>query len=228
MDDDERRRTRQAAKFPKKGIELSDFSFRIQPREIETKTRVDYLESQEVGAMRPQPFRAVADELRRKGEGSKAKALEIEWRKRSARGNRPKVPGSHPPRNLPWYRCQGYWLNRAWSALFRWTVGYGFRPGLALLWAAALISLFSVILVWAPADAFETGDDPIPPIAVLGAIETFLPVVQLGPLAKILPTATTTWGQLVGCVQAFVSIAGWILAAAFLAGVSESVRKPFS
>jgi hypothetical protein len=87
-----------------------------------------------------------------------------------------------------------------------------------------LIALMAAILVWAPQDAFYNMPEPGLAVAVLSATQAFLPLVQLGRLAE-LNTTSTTVGILVGYAQAIVSLAGWILAAVFIAGVSGVVKK---
>jgi len=225
MDEEERRRVRQKAGFPRDGIELFDFNYKMQPVKIEPKTKVALLESHESGALRPQPFRAAADELRRKGENLEASALEIEWRRRSALANRPEVPNSCPARYMPWHKTPVYWLKRGQSAFLRWTVGYGFRPWRVLYWAAGVIAAMSIFLALMPRSAFVHGLKPSSEVAVLCAAQTFLPLIRLGPLAELSPTADSGAGIVVGYVQAGVSIVGWILAAALGAGIVGFIRK---
>jgi hypothetical protein len=234
MDEEERRRVRRDAKFPQGGVELSDFSYRIQPAKIDPKEKVNLLEShEESGVLRPQPFRAAADELRRKGEDSEASALEIEWRKRAGLANRPVVLGSCPTRYQPWYRSGLYWPRRGTSAFLRWTVGYGFRPWRVLFWAVGFIIPMWIFLALMPAHAFAlvpvgTGFKYAKPTwasALLCATEALLPAVHLGPVADLKPADHSAAGILVAYVQAVVSIAGWILAAALGAGIAAAIRK---
>ena len=86
-------------------------------------------------------------------------------------------------------RAQGRnWLTRtsrqSLSAALRWTVGYGYRPWLALIWLLALIGTASLMIQLLPGGAAKpftpmTGA-PEPFIAPLYVLDTMLPFVDFG------------------------------------------------
>jgi hypothetical protein len=114
---------------------------------------------------------------------------------------------------LPWYRRWG-------RRVLRVTVGHGYRPWLAGIWAAAIIAAFALV-VWNWAGMFvpETGGLGGSPQPVAYAADTFLPIVDLGEAGDWMPTGWVRW------VDWSVILLGWALSTIFVAGFTRIVRS---
>ena len=107
-------------------------------------------------------------------------------------------------------RAAGRWILRA-------TIGYGFRPWIAGIWALGVILLFAL--------ALSLGPDLVPEPNAHGAVQplvyaadTFLPIVDLGEAAEWSPVGWLQW------VQWLVILLGWALTTIFVAGFTRVVR----
>jgi hypothetical protein len=114
---------------------------------------------------------------------------------------------------LPWYRRWG-------RQVLRVTVGYGYRPWLAGVWAAAIIVVFALV-VWQWSGMFvpETESLTGSPQPVAYATDTFLPIVNLGETDDWVPTGWVRW------VDWSVILLGWALSTIFVAGFTRVVRS---
>lgn len=113
---------------------------------------------------------------------------------------------------LPAHRWAGRWI-------LRLTVGHGYRPWLAGVWALAIVAAFALV-VWFSADRFtaERQDVTGSPQPVVYAADTFLPIVDFGEAARWMPTDWTRWAEWI------VILLGWALSTIFVAGFTRIVR----
>jgi len=99
------------------------------------------------------------------------------------------------------------------------TVGHGYRPWLAGIWAVLVIAAFA-LFVWhwsgmfVPAKQDVTGPQPIG-----YAADVFLPIVDLGQADDWQPTGWVRW------VNWGVILLGWALTTIFVAGFTRIVRS---
>jgi hypothetical protein len=114
---------------------------------------------------------------------------------------------------LPSYRRWG-------RQVLRVTVGHGYRPWLAGVWAAAIIAAFALV-VWQWSGMFipETEGVTGSPQPVAYAADTFLPIVDLGEAGDWMPTGGIRW------VDWSVILLGWALSTIFVAGFTRIVRS---
>jgi hypothetical protein len=114
---------------------------------------------------------------------------------------------------LPRYRRWG-------RQVLRVTVGHGYRPWLAGIWAAAIISAFALV-VWKWSGMFVPGTERLTgsPQPVAYAADTFLPIVDLGEAGDWTPTRWVRW------VDWSVILLGWALTTIFVAGFTRIVRS---
>jgi hypothetical protein len=114
---------------------------------------------------------------------------------------------------LPAHRWAGRWI-------LRLTVGHGYRPWLAGVWALAIVAAFALV-VWLSADAFtaERQDVTGSPQPIVYAADTFLPIVDLGEADRWTPTGWARWAEWV------VILLGWALSTIFVAGFTRIVRS---
>jgi hypothetical protein len=114
---------------------------------------------------------------------------------------------------LPAHRWAGRWI-------LRLTVGHGYRPWLAGVWALAIVAAFAVV-VWLSSDRFTAEREHVTgsPQPVVYAADTFLPIVDLGEADRWMPTDWTRWAEWV------VILLGWALSTIFVAGFTRIVRS---
>jgi hypothetical protein len=141
----------------------------------------------------PQPYRQLAKFLGNVGDddGAKTVLYELERRKRETDRKR-KARGS-----LRWIGIPSQWLERAWDAIFRATVGYGIYPERAIWGLFAMVFLGWIVYfqaqrvgVMAPSDkeaysAFQqderqtpAGCEPFTPL--IYSLENSVPLFKLG------------------------------------------------
>lgn len=120
----------------------------------DAKSRLNWLARQ--GSVVPQPYRQLAKVLRDEGNdaGARQVLFEMEDRRRKNQSAR---------------RWQ-----RAWNWILRWTIRYGYSPGLALAWLAALIVVSAVLFQF----GYRTGNI-VPSDA--GAYSMFIECRRLPP-----------------------------------------------
>jgi hypothetical protein len=110
-------------------------------------------------------------------------------------------------------------LRRAGRWVLRLTVGHGYRPWLAGVWALGIVVAFALV-VSLNSDRFvpvQEGSDSPQPFAYAG--DTFLPIVDLGEAERWTPTDWMRW------VVWIVILLGWALSTIFVAGFTRVVRS---
>jgi hypothetical protein len=113
---------------------------------------------------------------------------------------------------MPWHRAAGRRI--LWA-----TVGHGYRPSLAGIWALGVIAAFAVVVLhWSgmlvPANPATKGS----PQPVAYATDTFLPIVDFGEASDWTPTGWLRW------INWSVVLLGWALTTIFVAGFTRIVR----
>ena len=114
---------------------------------------------------------------------------------------------------LPRYRRWG-------RQVLRVTVGHGYRPWFAGVWAAGIIAVFAVV-VWLWSGMFVPEAEGVTgsPQPVAYAVDAFFPIVDLGEAGDWMPTGWIRW------VDWSVILAGWALTTLFVAGFTRIVRS---
>ncbi len=109
------------------------------------------------------------------------------------------------------------WLGR-WT--LRISIGHGYRSWLAILWAIPIIALFALLVARVPSAFIPTtsASTPAPP-PMLYALDTFLPIIDLGVAGKWVVEGWLQWAQ------TLVIIGGWTLSTLFVAGFTKVVRS---
>ena len=108
--------------------------------------------------------------------------------------------------------------------LGRWTlrisIDHGYRSWLAIVWAIPIIAVFAVLVAhepWAFTAASSAPTRPPPPL--LYALDTFLPIIDLGVAGKWVVHGWLQWAQ------TFIILCGWTLSTLFVAGFTKIVRS---
>ncbi|MGW6565711.1 membrane-associated oxidoreductase [Streptomyces sp. NPDC054975] len=110
------------------------------------------------------------------------------------------------------------WPGRVWGHLQEATVGYGFRPLLALVWLLSLLAMGSLAHGLHPPRPLKPSEAPeFSP--VFFTLDLLLPVISFGQEGAFAPTG---WYQTLSYA---LVIAGWILATTVFAGVTRTVSR---
>jgi hypothetical protein len=192
----------------------------------DARARLQWI-SLQYGGFRPQPYRQLAKVLADRGDDAGATQVRI-----AAEDIR--------------YASRGP-LARVWGGFLKWTIGYGHRPMLTIMWSALVVSL-GWSLVWmgnragvmrrtypenTPGSAADRYEDLY---LLLYSLDVFLPFVNLHQEHYWWPDGRATGdfavlggrvpirGSILRCYLWLQIIAGWILSAIFLAGVTGLIR----
>jgi len=112
-------------------------------------------------------------------------------------------------------------LGKAWNFFLEWTVGYGYRPLLALAWLVALVFVGSLAFSSFHSDGNLTAvkQDHPPFVATIYTLDRLVPIVSFGLRDAFAPAGAAQW-------WAFAyTILGWALTTAVVAGVTTAVRR---
>jgi hypothetical protein len=112
--------------------------------------------------------------------------------------------------------------SRSLSAVLRWTVGYGYRPWLALIWLTALICTASLTIQLLPGGAAKsftpmTGA-PKPFVAPLYVLSTVLPFANFG-YSRWVPNGAA---QVITVISV---VLGWALATAVVSAFAGILHR---
>jgi hypothetical protein len=163
-------------------------------------------------AYTPQPYQQLAAGCRAAGQDREARAVLITQRRDELRR------GHLTP------------AVRAWIRITSWTLGYGYRPWLALLWlagvAAAAVTL--AVVLGAAGGLVQPAPVPAPCTAVqrVGVgLDLSIPLVKTGAREHCDVTETPA-GQSLTVAGWVLQLLGWAFATLFVAGFTGAVRRP--
>jgi len=109
-------------------------------------------------------------------------------------------------------------VERIWGVLQRWTVGFGYRPWLAVCWLVAFAVLGGAWFAVNPPPPIDDGQDPaFNPW--LFAADTLLPIVNLGQDGYWRLAGASQW------ISSGLVAAGWILATTAAAGAARVLKR---
>jgi hypothetical protein len=109
-------------------------------------------------------------------------------------------------------------LAKAWGYLQDVTVGYGYRPGRAAVWLAALLAIGTWVFAGQP----PVPDPNVAPPAFnpfMYALDLLLPIVDFHQESGYTPRGATVW------VAYLLIAAGWVLATTIAAGSTRALRR---
>ena len=190
------------------GLNLEGFVYEaIDAPTVTPKQRLGWLRRQQDGYL-PQPYEQLASVYRRAGHDQAARTVAIaKQQARRAQARR------------WWVRAP----SRAWSFVLRWTIGYGYRPALALPYLAGLFVIGWVVfdhayptelLPAAKSGSQQPGFNP-----ARYTLDLLLPVANLHQRDAFVPYGYAAW-------WAFgLMLAGWLLAAIVVAGLTGVFKR---
>ncbi|MFI9008603.1 hypothetical protein ACIGNX_15370 [Actinosynnema sp. NPDC053489] len=181
------------------GVDVEDFTFRsiTSTPHVDVRTRLRWLREVQPD-FAPGPYEQLAAVYRDGGEEELAQLVQLE--KQHRRYSELGVAG------------------RVWGSLQRWTVGYGYRPWLAIAWLTAF---------WLAGSAWFLGhempklnDDESPSWnAWLLAMDLLIPIVDLGQDGKWRFSGASQW------ISSGLIAVGWILASTAAAGAARVLKR---
>ena len=186
-------------------LRLDSLSYGALADSPSIKDRLSWL-ARDPDGYRPQPYEQLAATYRAKGHDEHARTVLVESQNRRRR------------RRKGWREEWRYWPGRAWGRLLWATVGYGYRPWLALIWLVVLVVLGSLAIKFLPDADFMKGAGAPPRNAFLYTVDVLLPFIDLGYAKWIARGAAQT-------VTFLLVVAGWVLATAVIAAFAGVLRR---
>lgn len=179
-------------------LHLSGFVYNsLRPHEVPVKERIGML-SRHPDGFRPQPYEQLADWYRRNGREDLARRTLLA-KQRSRR-----------PTLWPGGKIASYLLDL--------TVGYGYRPWMASMWLAVLLTAGTVVFSAVHPHPLKQPAERPGFHAFVYTLDLLIPIGSLGQRDLWEPVGWTRW-------LAYGLIAGgWILATALIAGVTRILR----
>lgn len=181
------------------GVDVEDFTFRSisSTPHVDVRTRLRWLRKVQPD-FAPGPYEQLAAVYRDGGEEELAQDVQME--KQHRRYSELHVAG------------------RVWGFLQRWTVGYGYRPWLAIAWLAAFWLLGS--LWFLGHEMPRLNDDESPTWnAWLLSMDLLIPIVDLGQDGKWKFSGPSQW------ISSTLIAVGWILASTAAAGAARVLKR---
>ncbi len=181
------------------GIDLDAFDYQQMndTRVIDVRTRLRWLE-QVMPDYAPGPYEQLAAAYRRAGDD------ELSERVLMARQRRRYADGG--------------FLGRIWGRLQQWTVGFGYRPWLAVCWLVLFAALGGAWFATHVPPPVDDGQNPVfnP---WLFAVDTLLPIVNLGQDGYWRLDGASQW------ISSTLVALGWILATTAAAGAARVLKR---
>lgn len=181
------------------GVVIDGFDYELlnDTHVIDVRTRLQWLE-RVLPDYAPGPYDQLAAAYRRAGNEDLAERVLIARQQRRYRESGPAV--------------------RFWGGLQRWTVGFGYRPWLAVCWLIFFWALGGIWFATHEPKAIDTGQIPVWNPWIFAA-DTLLPVVNLGQDGYWQLEGASQW------IGGGLVTAGWILATTAAAGAARILKR---
>ncbi len=181
-------------------IWLSGFTYdviRDRTGRVPVSERLDWVGRGPFG-YQPRPYEQLAEYYRRAGQDEDVRRVLLT--KQRHQRTTLSVPG------------------RAIGRLLDATVGYGYRPWLAAIWLALLLTIGTIVYSIDQPHALQGG--PVPPFnAFAYALDLLIPIRAFGLRSAYASAGPAQW-----LAYALIA-AGWILATAVIAGITRTIRR---
>ncbi|WP_028934303.1 hypothetical protein [Pseudonocardia spinosispora] len=179
------------------GLELEGFEFQSLGTEIDVATRLGWL-TRALPVYAPGPYEQLAAAYRGDGEEEKAERVQMVRQRRR-------------------YASLGV-AGRVWGELQRWTVGFGYRPWLAVCWLSLFWVLGGVWFTGHPLTPIDSGQNPVwnP---WLYAADTLIPIINLGADGYWRAQGASQW------ISSSLVVVGWILASTAASGAARVLKR---
>jgi hypothetical protein len=115
-------------------------------------------------------------------------------------------------------RTERNFLGKLWGYMQDCMVGYGYRPGRALAWLIAFVSVTSFYFAQYPPHAIDASKAP-PFQSTIYALDLFLPILDFGQEKAYVANGTGQW------IAWAASLVGWVLATAVIVGITRLLAR---
>jgi hypothetical protein len=180
--------------------------------EVPVKSRLEWLRRDPTGYS-PQPYSQLAAVYRAEGRDRQARTVLIASQTDRRKGQTDQRRGKGP---FGWLR-QG--IRQGWGWIMQVTVGYGYRPWIALIWLIAALLVGSLMFECAIPPEQLTASSGAPPWnAFLYVLDMLVPVLDMG---------YSKWVATKGALglTALLVVMGWVLATAVVAAFAGLLRR---
>ncbi|MEU9954592.1 hypothetical protein [Streptomyces sp. NPDC050982] len=109
-------------------------------------------------------------------------------------------------------------LGQLWGYIEDAAVGYGYRPGRALLWLLALVSTAAIAFSAVPPQPAQSNGPSFQPVVF--ALDLILPVLDLGQEKAFTPVDSTAW------IAWLSSLSGWLLGTTVITSLTRRLTRP--
>jgi hypothetical protein len=181
------------------GVDVEDFTFQAiaAAPDVPVRTRLRWLRTVQPD-FAPGPYEQLAGVYRAGGDEERARVVQIERQRRRY--------------------AELHLFGRVWGRLQEWTVGYGYRPWLAIVWLAVFWLLGTVWFATHRLQPLDPGQQPVWNPTLL-ATDLVLPIVDLGQDNEWQLAGASQW------VAAGLTAAGWILATTAATGATRVLKR---
>ncbi|WP_253887713.1 hypothetical protein [Actinokineospora diospyrosa] len=183
----------------KGGVELEDFSFTALSAvpDVPVKTRLQWLRKVQPD-FAPGPYERLAAVYSDGGEEELAQQVHLERQRRRY--------------------AELHLAGRLWGRLQDYTVGFGYRPWLAMVWLALFWLLGTL---WFSGHVMDKLDNDVNPVwnPPLLATDLLLPIIDLGQDNKWRMVGASQW------ISGVLIAVGWILATTAAAGATRVLKR---
>lgn len=181
------------------GVDVDGFEYATlyNARAIDVRTRLRWIR-RALPDYRPGPYDQLAGAYQRAGDVELAQTVQMERQRHRYSSSRS--------------------VARTWGWLQRRTVGFGYRPWLAVSWLALFAALGGTWFAFNPPPPVDSGQSPVFNPWIF-AVDTLLPIVNLGQDGYWRLEGPSQW-----IATALVAI-GWILATTAAAGATRVLRR---
>jgi hypothetical protein len=181
------------------GVDLEDFGYQALASvpEVGVRTRLRWLRAVQPNFV-PGPYEQLAAMYRDGGDEERARFVQLA-RQRHRYGEQ-HLPG------------------RIWGHLQEWTVGYGYRPWLAIVWLSVFWLFGTLWFAGHRLAPLDPGQQPVWNPALL-ATDLVLPIVDLGQDNEWQLSGASQW------ISAMMIAAGWVLATTAAAGATRVLKR---
>ncbi|MEV7731585.1 hypothetical protein AB0O75_05615 [Streptomyces sp. NPDC088921] len=108
-------------------------------------------------------------------------------------------------------------LAQLWGYIEDAAVGYGYRPGRALLWLLALVSTAAIAFSAVPPQPAQSNGPSFQPVVF--ALDLILPVLDLGQEKAFTPVDSTAW------IAWLSSLSGWLLGTTVITSLTRRLTR---
>ncbi len=181
------------------GVDLDGFDYAAlhDTRAVDVRTRLRWIR-RVMPDYSPGPYDALAGAYQRSGNDELAQSVLMERQRR-------RYAEADP-------------LERVWGWLQRWTVGFGYRPWLAVGWLVLFAALGGVWFSINPPRPVDDGQQPVFNAWIFAA-DTLLPIINLGQDGYWRLEGASQW------IATLLVALGWILATTAAAGAARVLKR---